>query len=177
MARRTELEVVTGTVPGEAVVSMTPRGRGTPVSPTSAPPARRAREAGAASGRRACLVRGRTYRISAGVFWQVHTGAAAALLHAVLALAGDCRGARIVDLYAGAGLFSVPLAEAAGPTGSVLAIERDTRACADARAQRRRAHQSGGHPGRGDTPARGDRTGPTPTSSCSTRPTRAPARR
>ena len=39
----------------------------------------------------------------------------------------------MVDLYAGAGLFSVPLAEAVGPTGSVLAVERDRRACADAR--------------------------------------------
>ena len=78
-------------------------------------------------------VHGRTYRISAGVFWQVHSGAAAALLNAVLAMIGDCRGARIVDLYAGAGLFSVVLAEAAGPDGSVLAVERDARACADAR--------------------------------------------
>ena len=79
------------------------------------------------------VVDGRTYRISAGVFWQVHTGAAAALLSAVLALAGDCRGASVLDLYAGAGLFSVPLAEAVGPAGSVLAVERDARACADAR--------------------------------------------
>ncbi len=39
----------------------------------------------------------------------------------------------MVDLYAGAGLFSVPLAAAVGPGGSVLAVERDTRACADAR--------------------------------------------
>ena len=43
------------------------------------------------------------------------------------------RGRTVVDLYAGAGLFSVPLAEAVGPTGSVLAVERDRRACADAR--------------------------------------------
>jgi tRNA/tmRNA/rRNA uracil-C5-methylase (TrmA/RlmC/RlmD family) len=78
-------------------------------------------------------VGGRTYRISPGVFWQVHTGAAAALLSAVLSCAGDCRGASVVDLYAGAGLFSVPLAEAVGPAGSVLAVERDPRACADAR--------------------------------------------
>ena len=76
---------------------------------------------------------GRTYRISAGVFWQVHTGAADALLPAVLAMAGDCRGAAVVDLYAGAGLFSVPLAEAVGPAGTVLAVERDARACEDAR--------------------------------------------
>jgi tRNA/tmRNA/rRNA uracil-C5-methylase (TrmA/RlmC/RlmD family) len=42
-------------------------------------------------------------------------------------------GASVVDLYAGAGLFSVPLADAVGPSGSVLAVERDRRACADAR--------------------------------------------
>ena len=72
-------------------------------------------------------VGGRTYRISAGVFWQVHIGAAEALLQAVLAMAGDCRGSSVVDLYAGAGLFSVPLAEAVGPSGSVLAVERDAR--------------------------------------------------
>jgi tRNA/tmRNA/rRNA uracil-C5-methylase (TrmA/RlmC/RlmD family) len=78
-------------------------------------------------------VHGRTYRISSGVFWQVHKGAPAVLLSAVLALAGDCSGASVVDLYAGAGLFCVPLAEAVGPMGSVLAVERDRRACADAR--------------------------------------------
>ena len=62
------------------------------------------------------IVAGRTYRVSAGVFWQAHVGAAAALLEAVLDLAGDCRGTSVADLYAGAGLFSVPLADAAGPT-------------------------------------------------------------
>jgi tRNA/tmRNA/rRNA uracil-C5-methylase (TrmA/RlmC/RlmD family) len=46
---------------------------------------------------------------------------------------GDVDGEAVVDLYAGAGLFSVPLAEAVGPAGSVLAIERDGRACEDAR--------------------------------------------
>lgn len=128
-----ELEVVTGTMPGEALVSITPRGRSTPRFPDPGVGlvvrGKLVRPPGAVHA----VVRGRTYRISAGVFWQVHTGAAAALLHAVLALAGDCSGAQIVDLYAGAGLFSVPFAEAAGPTGSVLAVERDTRACADAR--------------------------------------------
>ena len=79
------------------------------------------------------VVRGRSYRISPGVFWQVHTGAATALLGAVLGFVGPCEGASVVDLYAGAGLFSVPLAEAVGPSGSVLAVERDRRACADAR--------------------------------------------
>jgi len=54
------------------------------------------------------VVGGHTYRISPGVFWQVHAGAAAALLSAVLDLAGRCAGLSVVDLYAGAGLFSVP---------------------------------------------------------------------
>jgi tRNA/tmRNA/rRNA uracil-C5-methylase (TrmA/RlmC/RlmD family) len=131
----TELEVVTGSEPGEAVVSVTPQGRG-----VAHPPAldggvglvvrrRVVRPPGAVHA----VVRGHRYRISAGVFWQAHVGAAGALLDAVLALAGDCAGARVADLYAGAGLFSVPLAVAAGPAGSVLAVERDRRACADAR--------------------------------------------
>jgi tRNA/tmRNA/rRNA uracil-C5-methylase (TrmA/RlmC/RlmD family) len=67
------------------------------------------------------------------VFWQAHRGAPAALLAAVLGLTGARAGARVVDLYAGAGLFSVPLADAVGPAGSVLAVERERRACADAR--------------------------------------------
>ena len=57
------------------------------------------------------------YRVSAGVFWQVHLGAPAALLSAVLSLVGDCPEGRVVDLYAGAGLFAIPLAEAVGPAG------------------------------------------------------------
>ena len=129
----TELEVVTGDSPGEAFVSVTSRGRAVPrlpeVGATGLVVRRRVvRPPGAVHAE----VRGRTYRISAGVFWQVHTGAAAALRDAVLAMVGDCSGARIADLYAGAGLFAVALAEAAGPEGSVLAVERDARACADA---------------------------------------------
>jgi tRNA/tmRNA/rRNA uracil-C5-methylase (TrmA/RlmC/RlmD family) len=135
-----ELEVVTGSIPGEALLSVATRGRSTPRLPGHAADGvvsdgiglvvrgKVVRPPGAVH----VTVHGRTYRISAGVFWQVHTGAAAALLHAVLAMVGDCTGRHVVDLYAGAGLFAVPLAEAAGPTGSVLAVERDTRACADA---------------------------------------------
>ena len=65
----------------------------------------------------------------------------------------------MADLYAGAGLFSVPLADAVGPSGSVLAVERDRRACADARhngADFRHLRRPGG---RRDAPARGDRPG------------------
>jgi tRNA/tmRNA/rRNA uracil-C5-methylase (TrmA/RlmC/RlmD family) len=79
------------------------------------------------------VVRGRTYRVSAGVFWQAHVGAAEALLDAVLEAVGPRPGEKIADLYAGAGLFAVPLAEAVGPSGEVIAVERDPHACEDAR--------------------------------------------
>jgi tRNA/tmRNA/rRNA uracil-C5-methylase (TrmA/RlmC/RlmD family) len=129
----TELEVVTGPGSGESMVAVTPRSRSGPRLPainTGVVVAGKVRQP---PGAVHAVVGGRTYRISPGVFWQVHTGAAAALLDAVMELAGPCEGAAVVDLYAGAGLFSVALAEAVGPTGSVLAIERDRRACADAR--------------------------------------------
>jgi tRNA/tmRNA/rRNA uracil-C5-methylase (TrmA/RlmC/RlmD family) len=126
-----QLEVVTGT--HEAVVSVTPRGRMRPRLPDVAAGLVVRGQVLRAPGAVHAEVLGRTYRVSAGVFWQVHPGAASALLRAVLDLAGDCRGASVVDLYAGAGLFSVPLAVAAGPGGAVLAVERDARACADAR--------------------------------------------
>jgi tRNA/tmRNA/rRNA uracil-C5-methylase (TrmA/RlmC/RlmD family) len=130
-----ELEVVAGTTPGDALVTVTPRGRGTPHLPGVDPGVVVRGKFRRAPGAVHVMVRGRTYRVSAGVFWQAHIGAAEALLGAVLAAAGDRIGigSTAVDLYAGAGLFSVPLAAAVGPSGSVLAIERDARACADAR--------------------------------------------
>ena len=70
--------------------------------------------------------------MSAGVFWQVHVGAAEALAAAVRGALGPRPGDAVVDLYAGAGLFSVLLADDVGPGGSVLAVERERRACADA---------------------------------------------
>jgi tRNA/tmRNA/rRNA uracil-C5-methylase (TrmA/RlmC/RlmD family) len=129
----TELEIVTGTEPTEAMISVTPRGRAGPRLPnlgTGIVVGGKVRHPPAAVH---AVVADHTYRISPGVFWQVHAGAAAALLSAVLDLAGPCDGLTVADLYAGAGLFSVPLADAVGRSGSVLAIERDRRACADAR--------------------------------------------
>jgi tRNA/tmRNA/rRNA uracil-C5-methylase (TrmA/RlmC/RlmD family) len=41
-------------------------------------------------------------------------------------------GDQVLDLYAGVGLFTALIGDAVGPTGSVLAVERDRRACADA---------------------------------------------
>jgi tRNA/tmRNA/rRNA uracil-C5-methylase (TrmA/RlmC/RlmD family) len=125
--------VATGSDPAEAVVSVTPRGKSAPRLPDIGTGlvvrGKIRREPGAVHA----TVGMHTYRISPGVFWQVHRGAAAALLGAVMGVAGDCTGASVADLYAGAGLFSVPLAEAVGPSGTVLAVERDPRACADAR--------------------------------------------
>jgi len=78
-------------------------------------------------------VLGRRFTVHAGVFWQVHPGAAAALTRAVLDGADVQPGERVADLYAGAGLFSVGLARAVGPTGSVTAVERSGAACTDLR--------------------------------------------
>lgn len=131
-----ELEVITGTPstgPPEAVVSVAPRGRPQPQIPKVdaglVVRGRLRREPGAVH----MEVRGRTYRVSAGVFWQAHRGAADALLTAVLDAIGECQGATVADLYAGAGLFAVALAHQVGPEGTVLAVERDRRACVDAR--------------------------------------------
>jgi tRNA/tmRNA/rRNA uracil-C5-methylase (TrmA/RlmC/RlmD family) len=129
----TELEVATGTDPAEAVVSVTPRGRAAPRLPDIGTGVVVGGKVRRPPGAVHAVVGGRSYRISPGVFWQVHTGAATALLDAVLDFIGPCQGAAVADLYAGAGLFSVPLADAVGPSGSVLAVERDRRACADAR--------------------------------------------
>ena len=49
------------------------------------------------------------------MFWQVHVGAAEALAAAVRAALGAEPGDYVVDLYAGAGLFSVLLADDVGP--------------------------------------------------------------
>jgi tRNA/tmRNA/rRNA uracil-C5-methylase (TrmA/RlmC/RlmD family) len=129
----TELEVATGTDPAEALISVTPRGRTAPRLPDLGTGVVVGGKVRHPPGAVHAVVAGRSYRTSPGVFWQVHTGAATALLRAVLDLVGTCEGSSVVDLYAGAGLFSVPLAEAVGPSGTVLAVERDRRACADAR--------------------------------------------
>ncbi len=77
-------------------------------------------------------VLGHRFEVSAGVFWQVHPAAAALLTRCVLEGLEPVPGDRAVDLYAGAGLFTVALARAVGEGGSVVAVERHGRACADA---------------------------------------------
>lgn len=77
------------------------------------------------------------YRLAAAGFWQVHSGAPALLTDAVMAAARVDPGMRVLDAYSGAGLFSLPLAQAVGPRGHVLAVEADAQAGKDAR---RNAH-------------------------------------
>lgn len=78
-------------------------------------------------------VLGRRFEVSAGVFWQVHRSAAATLAGVVLPALDARPGDRVVDLYAGAGLFSGLIADRVAPGGRVLAVERDARAADDAR--------------------------------------------
>lgn len=76
-----------------------------------------------------------TYRVAGDGFWQVHRDAPAVLVEAVLGAVGDVAGATVLDLYSGAGLFTLPLAAAGA--GAVHAVEGDERAAANAR---RNAH-------------------------------------
>jgi len=77
------------------------------------------------------------YRVAADGFWQVHRAAPDLLAGTVLDAVGDATGATVLDLYSGAGLFTVPLAAAVGGSGRVIAVEGDTGAVKDAR---RNAH-------------------------------------
>ncbi|HYZ52569.1 MAG TPA: TRAM domain-containing protein, partial [Streptosporangiaceae bacterium] len=97
----------------------------------------------AARGGRATVLHGRSYlrqraagrswRVSAGAFWQVHPGAADTLARAVLGALRPRPGDTALDLYCGAGLFAGVLAAAVGPGGAVVGIEADSAAARDAR--------------------------------------------
>ncbi len=77
-------------------------------------------------------VAGRRFEVSAGGFWQVHERAPEVLWDAVRSGLDPQQGERVVDLYAGVGLFAALLGDLVGETGSVLAVEGNARACADA---------------------------------------------
>jgi len=69
-----------------------------------------------------------SYRVAAGGFWQVHRAAPEILAREVVERVGDA-GA-VLDLYAGSGLFTLPLAA----TGrEVSSVESDPQAAKDAR--------------------------------------------
>ncbi|WP_340557152.1 class I SAM-dependent RNA methyltransferase [Streptomyces sp. GSL17-111] len=76
---------------------------------------------------------GRTWRVGAGGFWQVHTAAADLLVDAVMRGLTPRKGETALDLYCGVGLFAGALADRIGPEGAVLGIESGKRAVEDAR--------------------------------------------
>ena len=78
-----------------------------------------------------------SWRVAAAGFWQVHRTAPTALGMAVLDAVGPRDGATVLDLYAGAGMFTLPLADVVGPSGRVVAVEGDPGAV---RGARRNAH-------------------------------------
>jgi tRNA/tmRNA/rRNA uracil-C5-methylase (TrmA/RlmC/RlmD family) len=80
---------------------------------------------------------GRRWRVSATSFWQVHPAAAQTLADTVVAGLEPREGERVLDLYAGVGLFAGVLAGHVGPTGQVTAIEESPLAVRDARANLR----------------------------------------
>jgi tRNA/tmRNA/rRNA uracil-C5-methylase (TrmA/RlmC/RlmD family) len=79
-------------------------------------------------------VRGRELRVRATGFWQVHPQALPAFADEVVAATGVRVGDRVLDLFAGAGALTAVLAQATGPTGSVVGLESDAGAVADAAA-------------------------------------------
>jgi tRNA/tmRNA/rRNA uracil-C5-methylase (TrmA/RlmC/RlmD family) len=68
------------------------------------------------------------YVVAARGFWQVHPGAASTFLTRVTTLLGAEPGDRVLDLYAGSGLFTMRLGELVAPDGVVLGVEGDRRA-------------------------------------------------
>ena len=75
----------------------------------------------------------RDWRVSAGMFWQVHPAAAGTLTATVLAALEPKPGDGVLDLYCGAGLFAGAVAPLVGPDGAVIGIESNVGAVRDAR--------------------------------------------
>lgn len=77
-----------------------------------------------------------SYVVRARGFWQTHVRGAQVLAGAVLSAAfgSDEAGAgrAVMELYSGAGLFSVPLARAVGERGRIVTLEGDEGAVRDA---------------------------------------------
>ena len=95
-------------------------------------------------------VHGRAFRVSGGGFWQIHPGAASTLVDTVLQGLEPRAGDRVLDLYAGVGLFAAVLADRVAPGGRVTAVEASRSAVADAQ------HNLAGLPGVRVEPGRVD---------------------
>jgi tRNA/tmRNA/rRNA uracil-C5-methylase (TrmA/RlmC/RlmD family) len=138
------VEALVATGSGERAVIVSPAGSGPEGSaPPDIPGADAMLRRAGPENRRLTPVRGRAYlsqhaagrdwRVSAGVFWQVHPGAADALTDAVMTALEPRPGDVALDLYCGAGLFAGVLAPAVGPGGTVAGVEADAAAVRDAR--------------------------------------------
>jgi 23S rRNA (uracil1939-C5)-methyltransferase len=73
-------------------------------------------------------IRDREFRVSASSFFQIHTELASKLVEHVLKAMQIKAGDRILELYAGVGLFSAFLAEAGA---TITAVEQSPWACSD----------------------------------------------
>ncbi len=76
---------------------------------------------------------GREWRVAADGFWQVHPGAADALVAGVREMLEPQPGEHLIDLYSGVGLYAGAFAEELGVTGRVDAVESSGAAVRDAR--------------------------------------------
>ncbi len=76
---------------------------------------------------------GREWTFDATAFWQVHAGAAQALVDAVGEFLAPATGEHLLDLYAGVGLFAGAFADDLGPGGRIDAVESDHTAVKGAR--------------------------------------------
>ena len=72
---------------------------------------------------------GRAWSVAPDGFWQVHPGAADALVGHVRRMVDPRAGERLVDLYAGVGLFGLSLAGTVAGGVEVTLVEGDRRAC------------------------------------------------
>jgi 23S rRNA (uracil1939-C5)-methyltransferase len=73
---------------------------------------------------------GLTLRVSAGSFYQIHSGAYELLYAPAIAMCGDVTGKRVIDGYGGIGAFGLRLAKAGA--ADVLVVEDNAAACRDA---------------------------------------------
>ncbi len=78
-------------------------------------------------------VRGRSFSVAEGGFWQVHPGAPEVLVDTILSFLAPRSGESVLDLFAGVGLFAALLADAVGPGARVVAVEGDRDACGHAK--------------------------------------------
>jgi 23S rRNA (uracil1939-C5)-methyltransferase len=73
-------------------------------------------------------VKDRSFRVSAGSFFQVNTGMAAKMVEHVLSIVPVDRDTTLLDIYCGVGLFSAFFAE---KVGRLIGIEASASACSD----------------------------------------------